>query len=108
VKLPNLDQAYVPPDKITKYLLSEENSGGKAEFFIRFGFSMAKWEVLAHALYDHAVAHEVNWILDDEHGTKYVIEGELIAPDERRPFIRTIWLIEKGQSAARFITAYPI
>ncbi len=108
MKLPNLDRAFVPPAKIKDYLLSEVNSGGKAEFFTLFGFSVAEWELLAEAIYEHANTHEVKRIASDEHGTKYVIEGELNALNGRRPSIRAVWLLEKGEEFACSITAYPI
>lgn len=108
MKLPNLDTAYVPPAKIKDYLLSEENSGGKALFFTGFGFSVAQWDKLAEAIYNHAVIHEIAQSILDEHGTKYIIEGALSTPDGRHPRIRAVWLIENGAEAARFITAYPI
>ena len=46
VKLPNLDQAFVPPAKIARYLLdvTHDEGGGKALFFLHFGFSMETWE----------------------------------------------------------------
>jgi hypothetical protein len=108
VKLPNLDEALIAPIKITNYLLSEENSGGKAAFFTHFGFSMAQWELLAEALYNHAATHEVTKVISVEHGTKYIIDGILVTPDNRRPVVRVVWLFEKGTNAPRFITAYPI
>ncbi len=56
MKLPNRDKAIVPEAKITGYLLDmeHENGHGKAVFFIHFGFSVAKWDILAQALIRHA------------------------------------------------------
>jgi hypothetical protein len=61
MKLPNLEQVYVPPDKITGYLLDmeHENGRGKALFFSHFGFSVAQWEALAQAFIRHAHEYEV-------------------------------------------------
>ena len=36
------------------------------------------------------------------------VEGELPAPDGRRPRVRTVWQVDKGQIAPRLITAYPL
>jgi hypothetical protein len=63
VKLPNLDKVVVPLEKITEYLLSEENSAGKAVFFIGCGFSVEQWHILKLALLTHATSHEVTRIL---------------------------------------------
>jgi hypothetical protein len=36
----NLDKAIVPLEEIKGYLLSEEHSAGKTEFFVSLGFSL--------------------------------------------------------------------
>jgi len=41
-------------------------------------------------------------------GSKYVIEGSLIAPDGQTVQIRAIWFIEFGTANPRFVTAYPL
>lgn len=43
VNIPNLEQAVIEPAKITKYLLSQENSAGKSIFFATFGFTLSNW-----------------------------------------------------------------
>lgn len=108
MKLPNLDGAIIEEAKLTGYLLSEENSGGKAGFFLAFGFTLAQWEALRDALYQHAAQHAVTRVLESPHGVKYIIEGELVAPDGRLPLVRVIWIVDSGAEAPRLITAYPI
>jgi hypothetical protein len=110
VKLPYLENAVVAEAKITKYLLNTEHEGGgkeKAAFFTRFGFSVAKWEVMRVALINHAHLHDVSSTLETPEGIHYVIEGELDTPDERQPQIRTIWAIDTDSTTPRLITAYP-
>jgi hypothetical protein len=41
-------------------------------------------------------------------GPRYEIEGELAAPDGRRPRVCTVWQIDTGETAPRLITAYPL
>ncbi len=108
MKLPYPEQALLAHSKITEYLLHEGNESGKAGFFIRFGFSVSQWNLLAEALLEHAKTYEVVQAVTTQHGTKYIIEGKLSTPDERNPTIRAIWLIEHEQTTARFITAYPM
>jgi len=52
MKLPNLERAFVRPEKITRYLLSVDHPVGrhKARFFIDFGFSLSFWQQLETAL----------------------------------------------------------
>ncbi len=108
MKLPNLDKAHVPPEKITGYLLSEENSGGKSAFFAAFGFSLNQPETLRQAMLAHANAHEVATVSATEHGIKYIIEGELSTPDGRTPAVRAVWIVDTGRTAPRLVTAYPL
>ena len=75
MKLPNREAVWIDDAKITAYLLSEENSNGKATFFIAFGFTITDWEQLRDALRQHAADHEVKSISETVHGVKYIIEG---------------------------------
>lgn len=110
MKLPHFEQAVVPQAKITGYLLSTSHPDGrsKANFFSRFGFTVAAWEVLAEALRRHAADHEVTKIDPSPFGTRYVIEGIISAPDGRQPLIRVVWFIETGEEIPRLATAYPL
>ena len=111
MEMPNAAQAFVPPAKITHYLLSLEHPDGrsKAEFFERFGFAQAQWEVLAEALRRHGMTQEVVSSITTRYGVNYAVEGPLEAPDGRCPKVRTIWVVDKDDPAAspRLVTAYP-
>jgi hypothetical protein len=96
--------------KIVNYLLSETHEAGrdKANFFKRFGFTLEAWEILAQALRQHAVQHEIAKIEPSPFGDRYVIEGFLQTPSVRAPQVRTVWFIDIGETAPRFVTAYPL
>ena len=108
MKLPNLENALVEKRKITDYLLSEENSGGKSAFFITFGFTVDGWEMLRAVMLEHAAVNEITRISETSHGVKYIIEGEMQTPDGRLPHVRSVWIIDKGKDAPRLVTAYPL
>jgi hypothetical protein len=110
MRLPNAERAAVPQPKITGYLLSISHRDGrsKAAFFLRFGFSTNVWQGLAEALRQHAIDHEISGVEDSPFGTRYVIEGMIHSPDGRNPMIRSVWFIEAGEEAPRFVTAYPL
>jgi hypothetical protein len=107
--LPNADAAIVPKEKLVGYLLSSAHNTGraKAAFLRRFGFVPDAWEVLASALRQHAEAHDVASAESTVFGTRYTIEGELLSPDGRDPWMRTVWFVEEGATAPRLVTAYP-
>lgn len=110
MKLPNAEQASVHPDKILKYLLSDTHERGqsKAKFFKRFGFTLESWKALDMALRQHAAMTIVARTEDTIRGTKYMLEGPIICPDGRTPYIRTIWVIELDRVTPRFVSAYPL
>lgn len=110
LKLPGLEEAYVPKEKITNYLLDvdHESGRGKALFFMHFGFSVEKWEELAQAFSDHAREHEIVSQESTRFGTRYVIEGALNTPIQRMPQVRVVWFIPNDSRVPRLATAYPL
>jgi len=110
VYLPNRELARVPEEKLTRYLLATSHPVGrsKAAFFLRFGFSVESWTVLAQALSQHAADHAITAVQQSQFGSRYVIEGQLATPDHRNPHIRSVWFIDTGEGIPRFVTAYPI
>jgi hypothetical protein len=108
--LPNADEATLPRHKLENYLLDLAHpiGGGKARFFLSFGFRREEWDLLADAFRKHAQENPVANSNSDADGVTYLIEGPLETPSGRRPRVRTIWLVEAGQVAPRFITAYPL
>ena len=110
MKLPDLERAFVRPEKITRYLLSEAHPVGrhKAKFFSSFGFSSSSWRQLEIALPGHAAQHEVARVETTPFGTAYAVDGPLATPDGRAPQARAVWFVETGQTAPCFVTAYPI
>jgi hypothetical protein len=110
MKLPGTEAAVVARSKVENYLLNLEHpiGGGKAKFFIRFGFRRERWKELEDALRRHAKENSVTDTFQDADGLTYVIEGRIKTPSGRQPRVRTVWLIETGELAPRFITAYPL
>lgn len=110
MKLPNAHLAVVEEKKVTEYLLSSSHrfGAGKARFFGSFGFTAASWRVLAEALRRQARDCEVAARTDTGFGPRFEVDGDLEAPDGRRPRVRTIWQIDIGEVAPRLITAYPV
>jgi len=101
MKLPNAELAVVEREMITDYLLNPTHRYGasKARFFAQFGFRLDAWEALAIALREHGQKNEVARTKETGFGPRYEVEGELPAPDGRRPRIRTVWQLDKGEVA---------
>ena len=109
MRLPNAERARVEREKITDYLLSTPNPGGrsKAAFFLSFGFSADSWEDLAEAVRLHGRSHEVVRTVETVHGPRYCVDGVIETPDGRNPRVRTVWQVDTGSDQPRFITAFP-
>ncbi|MEK7685276.1 MAG: DUF6883 domain-containing protein [Verrucomicrobiota bacterium] len=110
MKLPNAHWATVPEQKMTRYLLNPAHpaGGSKASFFLRFGFTVAEWRRLAEALLRHARENEVVETEQTRHGTRYVVDGAVTAPDGTILNVRSAWYIDPGSDAPRFVTAHPL
>lgn len=109
MKLPNLHLATVEREKIAGYLLNETHpdNGGKALFFIAFGFSREEWPTLANALLKLAQENAVGTSVESSHGIKYIVDGSLSTPSGKRATVRTVWIVDKGSEKPRLVTAYP-
>jgi hypothetical protein len=105
VYVPHAAQATVAEPKVTRYLLANRR---KAGYFLAFGFTIARWDILRDALLKHVATHEVVDAQQTAHGTNYVVDGVLTTPDGRNPTVRTVWFLEAGASIPRFNTAFPM
>ncbi len=110
MRLPNHEDAMVPEEKLTGYLLSSSHPDGKhkAVFFTAIGFASADWQSLQRVLLQHVVEHDVVKVETTKFGLRYVVEGIISAPDGRSPLLRTVWFIRNDEGFPRFVTAYPM
>lgn len=110
MKLPNAESATVAERKLTHYLLNPAHpaGGSKAAFFLRFGFKVTEWRRLADVLLRHARENGVVATEETRHGTRYVVDGPLSAPDGTSLNVRSAWFIDSGAATARFVTAHPL
>lgn len=110
MQIPNNAKAYIPAAKLTEYLLSKTHAVGrtKARFFRSLGFDEVNVVRLEAALLTIARTEPVVDMVTSVHGTKYVIDGPLETPNGLVVRVRTVWVVEPGQDAPRFVTAYPV
>lgn len=110
MKLPHADRLEVPQVKVVQYLLSSTHRAGrgKAGFFSALGFQVSAWEALADALRQQARDNAVTLLENTPFGTRYIIEGPLVAQNGRQLQVRTVWFIDEGGQAPRLVTAYPL
>lgn len=106
--LPDAENARIDRAKITDYLLNlvHPDGRGKAIFFMRFGFRIEDWEMLAAALKEVGMSNPITSVMESPYGTRYTVDGPLRSPDGRSPRVRTVWIVE-AENPPRLITAYP-
>jgi len=112
MKLPNRERAYVPPEKIQLYLLSQSHPIGRAKAqYLRnlrtCGFDERNAAAFERVLLDIAQSMDVIETEVSQYGSKYVLDGSVATPTGGMMALRTVWIIETGQAEPRFVTAYP-
>jgi len=108
-RLPNAEQAVVPPGKVEGYLLNDlhTQNQGKAQFFCFAGYGLSQPERLENDLKTMARTGRVTSIETTSRGTLYVVRGKLIAPNQREYRLTTVWFIQINQHVPALVTAYP-
>jgi hypothetical protein len=108
MRLPNAHLVILESRKVVDYLLNaaHPDNGGKAVFFESLGFARSDPDSLIEAL--RAVADgEVGSKVTSKHGDKFVIDGTLTSSAGRVGLVRTVWIVDRGATTPRFVTAYP-
>ena len=108
-QLPNRELAEIDRRKITDYLLSRTHplGRGKSAFFERLGFDSENPAVLESALRDLIKDPSLTKSQDTGFGMKYIVDGVLIGPTGNAS-VRSIWIVDRDSTVARFVTAYPL
>lgn len=109
MRLPGRGRALVPAAKLKDYLLSDTHATGKskARFFRAHGYSSTRADLLESGLLRIAKDGEVAEQIASSFGAKYIIDGVLETPSGKAATVRTIWIIEAGDTRPRFVTTYP-
>ena len=108
MKLPNVTDAILPPEKLQEYLLSPTHVIGryKAAFFRALGYERDNWQVLERDLRSLLDQHATE-LGSTEFGQKFAVRGSLAGPNDRSARIVTVSIILVDSDAPRFVTAYP-
>ena len=110
MKIPNAEHADIPSAKLRDYLLSLTHPVGKwkAKVFQRYGFHAGNVELLKSGLLVIGKSQDIKETIQSRYGLKYVVDGSLQNPLGEALNVRTIWVVETGKRAPRFVTAYPV
>ncbi len=108
--LPNVEHAYIPTEKLTDYLLSDNHAVGKAKarFFRSHGYDLDNVPRLEQDLLSIPKYNEIGEQVTSPHGAKYVVRGNLETPRGTVVVVNTVWIVEPPSERPRLVTAYPV
>lgn len=99
----------IAPEKLRDYVLNPFHSEGesKARLLEEMGYEQADWQILENDLRTQHLPVEAVLGKTSIYGIKYEIAVPLIGPNGKKCWIRSIWMIRRGESFARFVTLIP-
>src|SRR5688572_6818715 len=107
--IPGAQSAFVPPEKLSDYLLNLNHpvGGAKARWFMSLGYHLDDPSQLEQALLQ--IVRESSDFVEEmtEFGVKYIVRGQLQSPRDRLVEVVTVWITETDQAIPRFVTAFP-
>jgi hypothetical protein len=109
MKITNFDKAIINDSKIIDYLLSNSHPSGrnKAKFFNTLGYNKDNFIELIKEFRILISTNDYELIIENEFGTKFIVNGKIKAKEKNNAEITTVWFIEKDGTIPYFITAYP-
>jgi hypothetical protein len=109
MRIPNADRAIVAAEKISTYLLnvSHKRGGPKAKLLLSVGYRSDDPASLESDLRTQHLLLDVVRTSRNAYGVVYEIEGPIKTPQGRVVRFCSIWQVDTGTDAPRFITMYP-
>jgi len=101
------DDAVVPVEKLTKYLLVPRLWDDKSKFLAQAGFDQRNPEALLASIRALAIGVEGREDGTNEYGTFYRVEGSLVGPGGKSLAVATIWMRWHSDGSFHFVTLKP-
>lgn len=100
------DDAIIPREKLTRYLLVPRRKNDKSGYLAQAGFTLDNPGVLEQAIRGLITENEAVSDRQNEYGTFFRVEGELHGPAGVLSTV-TIWIQQTNDSQYRFVTLKP-
>ena len=99
----------IVPEKLYDYLLNHAHLDGasKAKFLAEIGYNQRNHHILEMDLRNQHLSLETLPGKLSIFGTKYEIVAPLVGPNGKKRWVRSIWMIRRGEETANFITLVP-
>jgi hypothetical protein len=46
--------------------------------------------------------------MESSHGKKYIVDGPISRPGGSERLVRSVWIVDTGETVPRLVTAYPL
>lgn len=102
------EDAIIPNDKITRYLLIQKARNDKSKFLAQAGFTLQNPEALAAAIHSLIAMSEAVEDRNNEYGVFYKVAGELVGINGVSLSVVTIWLQRQIDEKFQFVTLKPL
>jgi len=100
-------EAAIPREKLTHYLLAWRAQGDKSRFLAKAGFTLENPGALLRALRVLAARGEATPAGGNEYGEFFRLEGDLVGPNGVSLSVVTIWLRWHTDGSVHFVTLKP-
>lgn len=101
------DDAVIPSEKLTKYLLAPRPWDDKSKFLAQAGFDQTNQDSLLSSIRALAIGVEGTEDGTNEYGTFYRVEGSLVGPGGKSLAVVTIWIRWHSDGSFHFVTLKP-
>ena len=100
------EDAIIPKEKLTLYLLVPRQKNDKSGYLAQAGFTRENPDVLDAAIRKLIVENDAIPDRHNEYGTFYRVEGELRGPQGVLSTV-TVWILRANEDRYRFVTLKP-
>lgn len=108
MKLPNPDQAIIPPQKLMDYCLNPEHSEGQHKAIVfqsALGIGIDEAQELRAALLFAIQTFDAVPTQRNQYGQKYVLDFTMNRLD-KQAVVRSVWIVRDLEGFPRLVTCY--
>lgn len=102
------EDAIIPDDKITRYLLVQKARNDKSKFLAMAGFTTENPDALKAAIQSVLATNEAIEDRSNEYGIFYQVIGELVGTNGIILAVVTIWLQRRADGKFQFVILKPL
>ncbi len=102
------DEAIIPREKLTKYLLVYQPENDKSKFLAQAGYTQDNPDALEAALREMLTTHDAQFDQHNRFGDVYRVKGALKGVNECDLLVISIWMMRTEEDGLyRFVTLKP-